>query len=130
MLGTQVILYASLSCLIVRFLNCLKILSSVSITDSETEDTIRRVFKESGYLLDPHGAVGYLALERYLAENPGKKGFILETAHPVKFPESVERITGQEIPVPEHVKPIMLAEKQATLISADYESFKSYLHRF
>ena len=107
-----------------------KILSSVSITDSETEETIRRVFKESGYLLDPHGAVGYLALERYLAENPGKKGFILETAHPVKFPESVERITGQKIPVPEHVKPIMLAEKKTTLIPADYESLKSFLYSF
>lgn len=107
-----------------------RVLSSVSVTDSETEDTIRRVFKESGYLLDPHGAVGYLALERYLAEYPGKKGFILETAHPVKFPESVERITGQAIPVPEHVKPIMLAKKKATLIPAEYESLRSFLDSF
>jgi threonine synthase len=107
-----------------------KILSAVSITDSETEETILRVFNELGYLLDPHGAVGYLALERFLSEYPGKKGFFLETAHPVKFPESVERITGHEIPVPEHVKPIMRAEKKSTLIEADYEALKKILENF
>jgi len=107
-----------------------KILSSVSITDSETEETILRIFKETGYLLDPHGAIGYLALEEYLREHPGKKGFFLETAHPVKFPESVERITGYKIPVPEHVKPIMMAEKKATFIHGDYESLKKYLENF
>jgi threonine synthase len=107
-----------------------KILSSVSITDSETEQTILKVFKETGYILDPHGAVGYLALERYLADHSTKKGFFLETAHPVKFPESVERITGKKITVPEQVKPIMLAEKKSTLVKADYSELKEFLMYF
>ncbi len=104
--------------------------SSVSITDSETEETIRKVFKNSGYILDPHGAVGYLALERYLSDHSTNKGIFLETAHPVKFPESVERITGNKIPVPEIVKPMMLAEKKSTLVPADYTSLKDFLLKF
>lgn len=107
-----------------------KIFSSVSTTDSETEQTILKVFKETGYLLDPHGAVGYLALKRYLSNHTTNKGFFLETAHPVKFPESVERITGKKIPVPEIVKPIMLAEKKSTLVPADYTSLKDFLLKF
>jgi threonine synthase len=108
----------------------LKILSSVSITDFETEQTILKVYKESGYLLDPHGAVGYLALEKYLADHTMKKGFFLETAHPVKFPESVERITGDIIPVPKQVQPMMLAQKKSTLVKADYTDLKEFLLNF
>ena len=104
--------------------------SSVSITDIETEETIRKVFKNTDYLLDPHGAVGYLALERYLSDHSTNKGIFLETAHPVKFPESVERITGNKIPVPEIVKPMMLAEKKSTLVPADYTSLKDFLLKF
>jgi threonine synthase len=107
-----------------------KMLSSVSITDSETELTILKVFKDTGYLLDPHGAVGYLALERYLADHSKKNGFFLETAHPVKFPESVERITGKKILVPELVKPMMKAEKKSTLIRTDYNELKEFLVNF
>lgn len=102
-----------------------KKLHSVSISDSETEHTLEKVYKMHGYMLDPHGAVGYLALERYLSEHPGQKGFFLETAHPVKFPESVERITGYKIPIPEHVRPIMEAEKKSTMIEASYEALKN-----
>jgi len=99
----------------------------VSYTDDQTEETIKEVYKDYGYLLDPHGAVSYIGLENYLHLHPDKKGFILETAHPVKFPESVERITGEKIPVPEHVLPIMQAEKKSTVINADYESLKKAL---
>jgi threonine synthase len=107
-----------------------KMFSSVSITDNETEQTILKVYKDRGYLLDPHGAVGYLALERHLADHSTKKGFFLETAHPVKFPESVERITGEKIPVPEEVKPMMLAEKKSILVEADYIDLKEFLLNF
>jgi threonine synthase len=107
-----------------------QVLSSESISDAETEQTLARVFREYDYLLDPHGAVGFLALERYLQANPRKKGFFLETAHPVKFPESIERITGETIPVPAHVQPIMLAEKKAKMIEADYGALKSFLENF
>jgi threonine synthase len=72
-------------------------ISSTSITDDETVATIKKVYAEDKYLLDPHGAVGYISLEQYLQQHSSDKGFILETAHPVKFSDSVEKITGEKI---------------------------------
>jgi threonine synthase len=104
-----------------------KNLSSVSYTDDQTKVAIAKLFRDHHYLADPHGAVGYLGLENYLSMHPGKKGIFLETAHPVKFPDSVESITGQTIPLPEQVAHIMQLEKKSTLIPADYQVMKDNL---
>jgi threonine synthase len=101
--------------------------SSDSITDTDTKSTIKKVFEGSGYLLDPHGAVAYLALEKYLQKEKGAKGFFLETAHPVKFPDSVEAITQQPIDIPASVKNIMSKKKEAILMNADFQTFKEFL---
>lgn len=102
-------------------------LSSASITDEETLTTIADVHRKFNYLLDPHGAVGYLALERYLQKHPGQKGIFLETAHPVKFPEAVEKVTGKKIEVPASISDIMKKEKRSILLQADYKYLKEYL---
>lgn len=105
-------------------------LHSVSISDEETTATIARVHRENGYLLDPHGAIGFLALERWMMFNPGLYGYFLETAHPVKFPESVEAATNQSIPLPDQVIPLMHAEKKSTEIPVSHEALRSFLERF
>lgn len=102
-------------------------LSSYSITDTETLTTIGYVYKKYGYVLDPHGAVGYLSLQRYLNEHPAKKGIFLETAHPVKFPGAVEQMTGMKIEVPSSIRSIMNLEKKSLLIKADFEELKKNL---
>jgi threonine synthase len=102
-------------------------LSSCSITDDETKAAIRDVFNQFQYTLDPHGAVGYLALQRYLLQNPGQKGIFLETAHPVKFPEAVESSTGSLIPMPPAIASIMNKEKRSVLIKPDSQQLKEYL---
>jgi threonine synthase len=102
-------------------------LSSYSITDIETEQTISKVYKQYNYLLDPHGAVGYLSLERYLNEHPAQKGYILETAHPVKFPDAVERISGHKIEVPQSVQGLLSKEKVSISMQPDFAQLKSYL---
>jgi threonine synthase len=102
-------------------------LSSASITDDETLVTIADVHHKYNYLLDPHGAVGYLALERYLQTHPGQKGIFLETAHPVKFPEAVEKVTGKKIEVPDSIANIMQKEKQSILLKAEYKYLREYL---
>jgi len=102
-------------------------LSSYSITDAETLATIRDVYQDENYLLDPHGAVGYLALQRYLQAHPGQKGLFLETAHPVKFPEAVEKATEHRIAVPASLQPIMEKEKLSTLIPPEYDALKQFL---
>lgn len=109
------------------FLNLKKILSGYTITDAETKATIRRVKQETGYLTDPHGAVGYLSLERYIEQHPGQKGIFLETAHPVKFYDVIEPVTGEKVPVPPAVEKLMPLTKQSTYIEPEYQILKDYL---
>ncbi len=102
-------------------------LSSVSITDDETRATMKRVFDETGYILDPHGAVGYLALERYLHEHEALKGIFLETAHPVKFYDVVEPVLNKKIELPEVVQQIINLPKKSTVVDASFAQLKEYL---
>lgn len=102
-------------------------LSSISINDDETRTTMKRVFDETGYVLDPHGAVGYLALERYLHEHPTLKGMFLETAHPVKFYDVVEPVLKQTIELPEAVKEIIELPKKSTIVDVSYDQLKEFL---
>jgi threonine synthase len=104
------------------------VLSSYSITDEETKATIRSVYEKNKYLTDPHGAVGFLALQRHLARHPGEKGMFLETAHPVKFYDVVEPVIGEAVPLPQAVQAMMVLNKESLLIPAEYEALRSYLH--
>lgn len=102
------------------------VFSSYSFDDEQTKATLKKVYNERNYLLDPHGAVGYLGLIQFMAQNKGYTGVFLETAHPVKFPESIEQTLGIEIPVPEALKPLMTKEKQSVVIDT-YNELKQYL---
>ncbi len=101
-------------------------LSSVSITDKTTRQTIKEVYSTFGYTLDPHGAVGYKALEEYLAQNGGK-GIFLETAHPVKFPEVVEDSIGEALPIPHNILPLFSKQKRSIPMAPDFELLKEWL---
>lgn len=103
------------------------VLSSTSVSDETTAATIGEVFKQTGYTLDPHGAVAYYALQQYLLQHPGQKGFFLETAHPVKFPQTVELATGQTVPVPAEAQHLLQKQKQSILLDAAYEELKDWL---
>lgn len=101
--------------------------SSVSVSDASTRDTIRQVWEQDGYLLDPHGAVAYRALEDYLNQHPGQRGYILATAHPIKFADVIEPIIGVPVPKPSAIAALAQNKKSAFLMEADYEVFKSFL---
>ena len=103
------------------------ILTSYSISDEETISTIRQVYDQQDYLLDPHGAVAYCALQKYLEQHPNDKGIFLETAHPVKFPACVEQALNKTIDIPESIAHIMHLEKRATVMAPDYNFLKDYL---
>jgi len=83
------------------------------------------VYQETGYLLDPHGACGYRALVEQL--QPGQVGVFLETAHPAKFKETVERIIGAPVEIPERLQAFMKGEKLSIPMSKDFEDFKAFL---
>ena len=110
-----------------QFPDLAKNLSSYSISDEETMATIKEVYERSNYLLDPHGAVGYLSLKRFLEKHPNRKGIFLETAHPVKFPDAVEEATGKKIVLPSAINSIMELEKKSLVIKAEFEWLKNFL---
>lgn len=110
-----------------EFTSLKKVLTSYSISDDETKATIRNVHDRYRYLPDPHGAVGFLALERYLQKHPGDKGIFLETAHPVKFYDAVEAETGEKIPLPDSVSHLLGKEKQSIRIAPEFSNLKEYL---
>lgn len=110
-----------------QFPELTRMMSSYSFSDSQTRDELKRVKDEYGYLLDPHGAVGLLGLEKYLREHDLHEGYFLETAHPVKFYDVVEPIIGEPVPVPPTIEVILPLEKKSTLIDADYQQLKEFL---
>ncbi|SRR5579871_725395 len=110
-----------------KFNSLKKVLSSYSISDEETKSAIGEVYSKYRYLLDPHGAVGFLSLQKYLDDHPSQKGIFLETAHPVKFYDVVEPIINEKISLPDSVKSIMNSKKQSIKLNADYGQLKNYL---
>jgi threonine synthase len=103
------------------------VLSSYSITDEETRQTIGDVYAQKNYLLDPHGAVGYLSLKKYLETHPKQRGIFLETAHSVKFYDVVEPIIHEKIPIPDSIKILLDKEKKSLKMDVRYKELKDYL---
>ena len=101
-------------------------LSSYSFNDSETISAIKSVFKNSKYILDPHGAIGYLGLKKYLNTNPSFFGVFLETAHPIKFSNHIENALNIKIKIPNVINKIISKEKVFTEVSS-YKDFKDSL---
>ena len=106
-----------------------KIMSTYSVSDEGTKETILNVLTSNNYLLDPHGAVAYSALEKYLGAHPGEKGVFLETAHPVKFDNVIGPFINRNIPVPESILELMEKEKMSFKIEARSEELKEFLLR-
>lgn len=101
-------------------------LESVSVSDETTATTMREIYSQCNYILDPHGAVGYKALADYLEQHPESKGIVLETAHPVKF-DSVNEIIGTQGEIPASVEGLMSRRKQSIEVDNDYAQVKDIL---
>ena len=101
-------------------------LMAMSYTDSETNKAIRLVYEEHNYLMDPHGAVGYLGLKDFLNINPEYSGVFLETAHPVKFQETVEKASGAKVVMPDSIAGILDKKKKSFQLST-YAELKEFL---
>ena len=100
-------------------------ISGATYSDAQIENTIRDCYARTGYLLDPHGACGYRALKEGL--QPGETGFFCETAHPAKFKDTVERIIGAPVAVPERLAAFMKGEKKSVALPADFAAFREFL---
>ena len=115
-------------------------LSSYSYDDITTQATITRVYNDYGYTLDPHGAVAFLAAEEFIHDHAHAithynhtveampvHAVILETAHPVKFPEVVEEAIGHKLAIPASVQYLLDKPKQSIPLNADYAAFKQWM---
>ncbi len=99
-----------------------------SVSDEETRKTIREVFAAHGYVLDPHGAVGYGALRRFLGVSRGRyESIILETAHPAKFLDVLETDIADAVRMPDGLRKALQGRKVSVPISTRYEEFRSFL---
>ncbi|MGM0581148.1 MAG: threonine synthase [Bacteroidota bacterium] len=96
-----------------------------AFSDEATLSIMKKVYLENDYLLDPHGAVGYLALAEYMKTSEGK-GIVLETAHPCKFMDVVKKVSDKNI-LPESAQDLMQKEKKSVKMEVDYEEFKEFL---
>jgi threonine synthase len=102
-----------------------KEVSGATYTDEQISETVQWVYNKTHYLLDPHGACGYRALSENL--KPGETGVFLETAHPAKFLETVEKIIGEKVDIPAKLQAFMHGEKKTVLMTKDFAAFKQYL---
>ncbi|TKD63552.1 threonine synthase [Flavobacterium sp. ASW18X] len=103
-----------------------KVFSSYSFTDKETRAAMKKLYQETGYVADPHGAVGYLGLKKFKEQHPNTYGIFLETAHPVKFLPVVQETLGLTPKIPAQIAKVMDGKKVATQLKT-YEELKAFL---
>ncbi len=106
-------------------------ISGISVSDEETTATIKAVYERYGYVMEPHTAVAFRALEHYrsMVDQVDTPGIVLSTAHPVKFREAIETTLNKKIDIPVQLHELMEKKKCATLIRADYKELASFLNR-
>lgn len=100
-------------------------ISGCTYDDDQIAETLKETYKQTGYLLDPHGAVGYRSLLEGL--NDEEIGVFLETAHPAKFKETVENIIGEKVAIPSKLAAFMKGQKSTVKMTSSFASFKKYL---
>jgi threonine synthase len=101
-------------------------LTALAFDDAQTLQTIKSLYDAYRYVADPHGAIGYLGLERYLESAPEGPGIFLETAHPIKFREAVENCLGISLEVPVQIQDLLDRQKEFTSIRT-YEELRENL---
>ncbi|EDM45746.1 threonine synthase [unidentified eubacterium SCB49] len=101
-------------------------LTGYSFTDDQTREVMLDLYDNYKYVSDPHGAIGYAALEKYLSSQEALIGVFLETAHPVKFldvlPEKIKKVVA----IPESIIEIIKKEKKVERIF-EYQELKTFL---
>ena len=104
-------------------------ITGIAVSDEETRATIRSVHERFDYIMEPHTAVAYHALERYrsMTGDPERAGIVLSTAHPIKFLEAIEETLNKKIEIPANLQELMKKKKRATLISSEYKELASFL---
>ena len=102
--------------------------SAFTFSDEETLEAMKYIYNTDGYIAEPHGAVGYLGLKKELRNHENAIGIFLETAHPIKFLDTVEPTLNVKLPIPPQIESVMDKEKVSIKIKT-YEDLKSFLQK-
>lgn len=105
-------------------------IAGYSFTDEDTRRSMKEIYRRYQYIMDPHGAVGWLALDSFLKDFPDYYGVVLETAHPAKFLDVVNPALGIDVPVPERLASLAGKEKQSIKIGNQYRDLLTILENF
>lgn len=105
-----------------------KEITGYSFTDEETRTAMIDVFQQSKYVLDPHGAIGYLGLKKYRSNHPDGVGVFLETAHPAKFLDVVESTLHSRIVIPDSLQRFLSGKKETITCTTGFADFKKLLN--
>jgi threonine synthase len=102
-----------------------------SFSDEQTRDAMRFLYRQYQYMLDPHGAVGYLGAKKYLRESGADvNGLFLETAHPGKFSEVVEETLELKLQLPPALEALKSKQKTSIGLSNKFDDAKTLLLKF
>lgn len=102
--------------------------SAASASEEDVAEIIRRTRQVSGYMTEPHTACGLVAAERCL--KPGATPqVVLSTAHPAKFPDTIERILGERPQLPPRLASLMTDEERSTLLLNDLRAVESFIEQ-
>lgn len=101
------------------------LISGATYSDDQIRETMKDCYAKNGYILDPHGACGYRALNEQLKD--GEVGVFCETAHPAKFKDTVDPIIGTSVEIPERLAEFMKGKKQSVAMTKDFADFKAFL---
>ena len=101
------------------------IISGASYSDGDIKAGLKECYDRYGYIADPHGSCGYMALRDGL--HRGEVGVFCETAHPAKFKDTVEAAIGAPVEVPERLAAFMKGEKKSVPLSKNYPEFRDFL---
>lgn len=100
-------------------------ISGATYTDHQIQNIMRQCYETTGYVLDPHGACGYMALKEQL--QPNETGLFFETAHPAKFKEKVDEILSTNIAIPQRLQAFMKGKKKSVEMQNNFNTFKHFL---
>ncbi|MCH7759069.1 threonine synthase [Patescibacteria group bacterium] len=106
-----------------------KDINGISFTDQQTKLAITEVYQKYDYILDPHSAVGYLGLKKYLQQNPNetRPGIFLQTAHPAKFLDLVQPLINKKVEIPQRLQKYLTKSKESIVLANKFADFKAFL---
>lgn len=103
-------------------------ISGYALDDDGTGVAMSDIYKQYGYIADPHGAIGFAALQQYMSTAQGATGIVLETAHPAKFLDVMTaKLPAANVAIPAALQAVAAKQKVAVELSTSYDSFRDWL---